>query len=133
LGCISQINEFDLLVSLPHELVGVVPMTEISDSFTTLVEKAAHEKDDDDEDENMEDSVDIDLNKRFHVGQWVRCRITSVTEEAKKKKVELSLKPNVVNEDILKADVTPGLVSCLEKKHSDFEYDQLLTFLLKKI
>jgi rRNA biogenesis protein RRP5 len=123
LGCISQINEFDLLVSLPHELVGSVPMTEISDSFTALVEKAAQEKDDDDEDEdeNMEDSVDIDLNKRFHVGQWVRCRITSVTEGAKKKKVELSLKPNVVNEDILKVDVTPGLVSCLEKKRSDVE------------
>ncbi|KAI9482770.1 MAG: hypothetical protein EXX96DRAFT_647601 [Benjaminiella poitrasii] len=106
LGCISRINELDMMISLPHHLVGVVPITEISDSLTALVEKVANA----DEDEDMEDEgSDLpSLNDMFHVGQWVRCRITGLQSD-EKRIIELSLKPSIVHEDLVKVDVTPGL------------------------
>ncbi|KAI8058951.1 uncharacterized protein B0P05DRAFT_559162 [Gilbertella persicaria] len=106
LGCISRINELDLLVSLPHQLVGVVAINEISDPLTALAEKVANQ--DDDEDEEMEESGLPQLNQLFHVGQWVRCRIINLQSDDKKT-IELSLKPSVVNEDIVKDDITPGV------------------------
>jgi rRNA biogenesis protein RRP5 len=116
LGCISRINELDLFVSLPHQLVGVVPITEISDALTAIVEKVANE----DEDEDMEGTGTAlpNLNQLFRVGQWVRCKVTGLQsgENNSKKVVELSLKPNFVNEDIIKVDVTPGVVSKKKKK-----------------
>lgn len=113
MGCISRINELDLFVSLPHQLVGVVPITEISDALTAIVEKVANEDEDEDMEEGSETSLP-NLAELFHIGQWVRCKITSLQtgENLKQKKVvELSLKPSVVNEDIAKVDVTPGVVS----------------------
>ncbi|KAI9253242.1 hypothetical protein EDC94DRAFT_546543 [Helicostylum pulchrum] len=110
LGCISHINELDLFVSLPHQLVGVVAITEISDALTAIVEKVANE----DEDEDMEDGSETslpNLAELFYVGQWVRCKVSAIQtgENKQKKVVELSLKPSVVNEDIAKVDVTPGV------------------------
>ncbi|KAI8991069.1 hypothetical protein BDF20DRAFT_811062 [Mycotypha africana] len=110
LGCISRINELDLFVSLPHQLVGVVAITEISDALTAMVEKAANE------DENMEDSDDDDsndislpkLDKLFRVGQWVRCKVIALQSE-NKKMIELTLNPSKVNEDVPKIDITPGI------------------------
>ena len=57
MGCISRINELDLFVSLPHQLVGVVAITEISDAITAVVEKVANE----DEDEDMEEGSETSL------------------------------------------------------------------------
>jgi rRNA biogenesis protein RRP5 len=110
LGCISHINELDLFVSLPHQLVGVVPITEISDAITAIVEKVANE----DEDEDMEEEATAlpNLADLFRVGQWVRCKVTSIQTDGKKI-IELSLKPSLVNEDIIKVDITSGVVCIL--------------------
>ncbi|KAI8371887.1 hypothetical protein BD560DRAFT_351467 [Blakeslea trispora] len=106
LGCISRINELDLLVSLPHQLVGTVAITEISDALTALVEEVANQ---DDEDEDMDEETSLPkLDQLFYVGQWVRCKIINL-QTGDRKTIELSLKPNVVNEDITKVDVTPGV------------------------
>jgi rRNA biogenesis protein RRP5 len=112
MGCISRINELDLFVSLPHQLVGVVPITEISDALTAIVEKVANEDEDEDMEEGSETALP-NLNELFHIGQWVRCKVTGLQsgENNSKKVVELSLKPSLVNEDIIKVDVTPGVVS----------------------
>ncbi|CEP18214.1 hypothetical protein [Parasitella parasitica] len=109
LGCISHINELDLFVSLPHQLVGVVPITEISDAITAIVEKVADEDEDEDEDmENGSTTALPNLADLFHVGQWIRCKITALQTDGKKV-IELSLKPGLVNEDIAKVDITPGV------------------------
>ncbi|KAI8379895.1 hypothetical protein EDC96DRAFT_473229 [Choanephora cucurbitarum] len=107
LGCISRINELDLLVSLPHQLVGTVSITEISDALTALVEEVANQEDDDDEDMNEETSLPK-LDQLFFVGQYVRCKIINLQSDDRKT-IELSLKPNAVNEDITKVDITPGV------------------------
>ncbi|KAI7898321.1 uncharacterized protein BX663DRAFT_525423 [Cokeromyces recurvatus] len=106
MGCVSRINELDLIISLPHHLVGVVPITEISESLSTIVEKVA---DEDDEDENMDETTGLpNLNDMFYIGQWVRCKIINLQTDDKKI-IELTLKPNLVHEDLAKVDVTPGL------------------------
>lgn len=112
LGCISHINELDLFVSLPHQLVGVVAITEISDALTAIVEKVANEDEDEDMEEGTETSLP-NLAELFYIGQWVRCKVSAIQggdNNNQKKLVELSLKPSVVNEDIAKVDVTPGVV-----------------------
>lgn len=107
MGCISHINELDLFVSLPHQLTGVVPITEISEGVSAMVEKVANQ----DEDEDMDEEVALpNLKEMFRVGQWIRCKITSL-QSGDKKVIELTLKPKLVNEDIEKVDITPGIVS----------------------
>ncbi|KAI8983026.1 hypothetical protein BDB01DRAFT_792092 [Pilobolus umbonatus] len=109
LGCISHINELEIVVSLPNQIVGTLAITEISDPITALVEKVAAE----DEDELM-DGVDApelpDLHKYFFVGQWLHCKVINVQEEAKKSSIELSVKPSIVNENISGLDLTPGVI-----------------------
>ena len=89
--------------------MGTVSITEISDALTALVEEVANQEDDDDEDMNEETSLPK-LDQLFFVGQWVRCKIINLQSDDRKT-IELSLKPNTVNEDITKVDVTPGVVS----------------------
>ncbi|KAG0172965.1 rRNA biogenesis protein rrp5 [Apophysomyces sp. BC1034] len=109
LGCISQISDLELYVSLPHQLSGVVPITEISDALTSMVEKAAEAQDD--EEDNDEKPEIPDLHKLFRVGQWLRCRITLAQDRANgdRRRLELSLKPQLVNESVAKVDVVPGM------------------------
>ncbi|KAF7723464.1 rRNA bioproteinsis protein rrp5 [Apophysomyces ossiformis] len=109
LGCVSHINDLELYVSLPHQLVGVVPITEISDTLTSMVEKAAEAQED--EENNSQKAEIPDLHKLFRIGQWVRCRITTAQDRTSvsRRRLELTLKPQAVNEGIAKVDVVPGM------------------------
>lgn len=86
-------------------------ITEISDAITAVVEKVANEDEDEDMEEGSETSLP-NLAELFYVGQWVRCRVSALQtgDDKQKKVIELSLKPSLVNEDIVKVDVTPGVV-----------------------
>ena len=110
LGCVSHINELELVVSLPNQIVGTIAITEVSDPITSMVEKVARE----DEDELMEgeEAAELpDLNKYFHVGQWVHCKVIAIQEpESKRPRVDLSIKPSTVNQDLALVDINPGLV-----------------------
>ncbi|KAI8369582.1 uncharacterized protein BYT42DRAFT_607950 [Radiomyces spectabilis] len=112
LGCISHISDLELIVALPQQLTGVVPITEISDPITTRVELAANAEEDEEKDDDDDQSELPDLKELFHLGQWVRCRVISVADgesDNQKKRIELSLKPEKVNADIAKVDVTTGM------------------------
>ncbi|KAJ3411723.1 hypothetical protein HDV05_001783 [Chytridiales sp. JEL 0842] len=107
LGIIKEINDLDLVVSLPNQLTGYVSITEISEPITKLVEKAAAQDDDDDKsdsdmqvDSNEEEvslllkpfvviiaSLTIELSQiaglpslshLFTVGQPIQCVISSL-------------------------------------------------------
>ncbi|KAI7871586.1 hypothetical protein BDF14DRAFT_1878435 [Spinellus fusiger] len=106
LGSISRINDLELVVALPHQLVGTVAITDISETMSAYVEKVANQNEDEEETLSLPD-----LHSLFHVGQWVRCRITTLqdrTNKLVKKRIELSMKPEVVNADLHKLDVVPG-------------------------
>lgn len=85
-GLIIAIRPLELIVSLPSQLVGHVPITEISSYYTQELQNSTENVDDDDDQsvapdsENDEDQKVMDrsdnlkgLNEIFKVGQWVRC------------------------------------------------------------
>lgn len=43
-GCIREINDLFLNISLPNNLKGSVSITEVSDSLNTLLEREANEE-----------------------------------------------------------------------------------------
>ncbi|CAN6626078.1 rRNA biogenesis protein Rrp5p [Trichomonascus vanleenenianus] len=114
LGQISEVNSLDLAVSLPNNLTGYVPITNISKHLSQLlesVEKAAENDSDDEEEIDLPELTDL-----FKVGQWVRAAVVAsgVEEPQKKnqkakKRIELSIDPVVVNEKLDSDDLKPGM------------------------
>lgn len=112
LGQISQINRYDLALSLPNNLTGYVSLTSISDKLTKRIEALAADEDADEQDADTK----VDLKKLFSVGQYLRAYVTSTQEEAStgakgKRHIELSINPREANSGLTKADyVTNSLV-----------------------
>ena len=129
-GQIIAIQPLYLIVSLPCQLVGHVPITHISSQLTKQLESM------DDDDEDLMEKEDEDghsqrppeLFEIFHIGQYVRCVVTAVrpagttardvivfrrkmdeTERACQR-VELSLIPEQVNVGVSKDDLMIGFV-----------------------
>ncbi|CUS13120.1 unnamed protein product [Tuber aestivum] len=127
LGCISQVNQTDLALSLPNNLTGFVPLTSISESLNKKVEALIQESDDDEE-EDMEEKTetakpesaedDVDLRSMFRVGQYLRAYVVSSLEPANsksplgskktKKRIELSLDPVVTNDGLTTTELVVG-------------------------
>jgi rRNA biogenesis protein RRP5 len=130
MGQIVGILPLTLLVSLPNQLLGHIPITNISREYTQQLERM-------DEDEDMEDSdsdgeedrprqTTPDLGQMFAIGQYVRAVVTATfqggasdpsglyrsRDELAKlcKRVELSLSPDLVNEGVRVDDLKSGFV-----------------------
>ncbi|XP_014667836.1 PREDICTED: protein RRP5 homolog [Priapulus caudatus] len=92
LGCIKEVHDFELIVSLPGGIAGVVDIGNISDAYTHLLQNLT---------KGCSAEVE-DLRSMYHlfrVGQLLRCKIIEVVEmEQGKKKVILTISPQVVNE-----------------------------------
>ncbi|KAI8821806.1 uncharacterized protein EV422DRAFT_495369 [Fimicolochytrium jonesii] len=119
LGCIKEINDLDIAISLPDQLTGYVSITEISDYITAQVEKAAGDNEDSEEDEEEESEESVpELREYFGLGQVVSCVITALEHDADsegkagsgRRRVALSLKPELVNANISSSDLVEGLV-----------------------
>lgn len=131
-GKIIAIQPLALLVSLPCQLVGHIPITNISSQLTHQLEKLDEEEDvvmaEDEEDEDVEPNRPLELFEIFKVGQYVRTVVTAVrfagasaeaivgsrrrldeTERASQR-IELSLVPEQVNSGVSKDDLVPGFV-----------------------
>jgi rRNA biogenesis protein RRP5 len=128
LGQIISVQPLALVVSLPNQLVGHVPITQISTHFTHLLEAMdEHEElSDAESDEGQNQKRVPDLFEIFHPGQYVRAVVTMVhaagstdmtgigrtRDETVKasRRVELSLSPDRVNDGVQKSDLRPGFV-----------------------
>lgn len=104
LGQIVEINSLDLAIAMGDNLVGYVPITSISDEFSEAVEKYEQESDNEDDDEDEEKLPK--LSNAFTVGQWLRAKV--VTSENQRKRIELSIEPQSVNESIELEDLVSG-------------------------
>lgn len=125
-GQIISIFPLALIVSLPNQLFGHVPITNISAQLTDLLEKAQEDDDDDDDRSSLYSSRIPDLSEIFHVGQYVRAVVATVhasgstdasgvgksRDEAARasRRVELSLIPERVNVGVLKSDLKANFV-----------------------
>ena len=121
-----------LIVSLPNQLFGHIPITQISSELTTLLEKVDESTDEDEESEDEGDTPKQqhkipDLADIFTPGQYLRAVVTEVhapgttdtfgisrpkdDSQRVSRRVELSIEPHKVNSGVAVKDLTPGFVS----------------------
>lgn len=130
LGQIVSVQPLALVVSLPNQLLGHVPITQISTILTNILETMDEDEppSDDDEGGNKMSRVP-DILSMFTPGQYVRAVVTAVhaagstdalgigktwDETAKaSRRVELSLSPDRINNGVLRGDLRAGFVSRL--------------------
>lgn len=120
LGCVRQINDTELLISLPNKLNGIVSAAECSDEFHAHFEKLAAQKTKksgvavpgasfgaaagSSDDEEL-----APLSALFRVGQFVPCVVLSAAKESKGKQIVLSLRTSLLNAELVPQTVTKGM------------------------
>lgn len=108
LGQVYEINDLELVLALPNNLLGHVSITAISPVLTKRIEEAAA-SDDTDEDESQDQ--DVDLKELFEIGQYLRAYVVSTVEDGAalpskaKRRIELSLRPEDANSTLSKQEV----------------------------
>ncbi|KAL8916363.1 MAG: hypothetical protein Q9208_008553 [Pyrenodesmia sp. 3 TL-2023] len=113
LGKVSQINLYDIALSLPNNLTGYVPITSISDQLSKSVERLAEQEEDGGQDKsegNDFESKDLELKSYFVIGQYVRASVVSAENEAAqgtkgKRHIELSINPQQANAGLQSSDI----------------------------
>ena len=129
---IFSVEPLSLIVSLPNQLFGHIPITQISSEFTMLLEKMEESGDEEDEESEDEDGTSKqhklpNLADIFTPGQYLRAVVTDVhapgttgdsavgrpknDSQRVSRRVELSVEPYKVNSGIAVKDLTPGFVS----------------------
>ncbi|KAL8952031.1 MAG: hypothetical protein Q9222_002018 [Ikaeria aurantiellina] len=99
LGQVSQINRYDVALSLPNNLTGYVPITSISSQLTARIEKQMEV----DEEEDIEvEGNDLNLSSYFVIGQYLRASVVATEKQGmngakSKKHIELSINPRQAN------------------------------------
>ncbi|RDW78620.1 putative rRNA biogenesis protein RRP5 [Aspergillus mulundensis] len=105
LGQVSSINTHNIGISLPNNLTGYVPLTAVSKTLESKIEKMLEEEEEDSDEE------DFDLNDYFYLGQFLRTYVVSVGNKAadasakSKKRIELSVDPRSANTGLQKTDI----------------------------
>ncbi|PSS01007.1 hypothetical protein BD289DRAFT_450091 [Coniella lustricola] len=108
LGQVYEINDLELVLALPNNILGHVSITAISPALTKRIEEAAAS---DDADEDDSTDSDVDLKALFEIGQYLRAYVVSTVEDGAalpskaKKRIELSLRPEDANSTISKQEV----------------------------
>ncbi|KAI9366055.1 hypothetical protein DFJ73DRAFT_955849 [Zopfochytrium polystomum] len=150
LGVVVEINELDVVLSLPHQLMGYLSITEISKHVTAMVERVA-EGDQRGENEGSEDMAVDGTDKElpalkdfFVVGQFLQCSVLSseaadAARPGGRRRIELSIRPELINQglgrDSLAANMILSASVTSVEDHGyllDFGMDQLTGFLHQK-
>ncbi|RKF58865.1 rRNA biogenesis protein rrp5 [Erysiphe neolycopersici] len=102
LGQISEIHESEIVLTLPNNLTGYVPITSISDKLTNRLECISAIADDEDQESSTEE---IELHKIFKIGQYLRAYVVSTSNDSNantktKKSIQISLRPQDTNNSI---------------------------------
>ncbi|KAG7754039.1 hypothetical protein KL911_002515 [Ogataea haglerorum] len=133
LGQIKQVNRMEIVLSLMDNLMGFIPITNISDALASQLQEFDDEQDESDEEPAYGDDEDTFTNgiisskkksfpqlvTRFQVGQWLRAVVVESTK-SKKKRIELSIEPSKVNEPIDNEDlVTNAIIQASVKSVED--------------
>jgi rRNA biogenesis protein RRP5 len=113
LGQISQISALELALSLPNNITGYVPITNITPLITSqLSAQVEDNSDEEDEDVEMDEENEgkiPELSQLFQVGSWLRAVVVSTETESKKKRVELTIEPSKVNDLLDDEDLGAGM------------------------
>ncbi|XP_036591860.1 protein RRP5 homolog [Trichosurus vulpecula] len=102
LGCVKEVNNLELVVSLPNGLWGYVQASNICDAYTKKLNEQV------DQEEPLEELAP--LSKLFQPGMLVRCVVSSLNSASKKKSIRLSLNPKDVNAVLSPGALKPGML-----------------------
>eukprot|EP00163_Fabomonas_tropica_P031767 TRINITY_DN767_c0_g2_i2.p1 TRINITY_DN767_c0_g2~~TRINITY_DN767_c0_g2_i2.p1 ORF type:complete len:2036 (+),score=672.00 TRINITY_DN767_c0_g2_i2:48-6110(+) len=124
LGIVRESTDFDMSVQLPNNLTGFVSATDISDTYSTLLEAEANADDSDSDDDSSSGSSSASdkgqalgaglrvratpLSDMYKPGDVVRCVVIK-TDAQRKNRVELSINPSLVNIGIDANAVSKGM------------------------
>ncbi|XP_067012114.2 protein RRP5 homolog [Anabrus simplex] len=102
LGCVKEITDFALKVNLPGRIFGEVPINDISNSYTKVLEKLMAGN-------QMQPSYQ--LNEMFQVGQYIVTKVMQVKQtEDNDVKVILTSSPKEIHSNWAHRNVETGLV-----------------------
>ncbi|KAM9012126.1 protein RRP5 homolog isoform 1-T3 [Ara ararauna] len=103
LGCIKEVTDYELVVSLPNGVSGFVPVTQISDAYSKLLSNQVAQG------ELVEDLNSlVDL---YSPGTLVRCIVTTVEKSADgRRSIKLSIDPKKVNKGLNASALASGML-----------------------
>lgn len=107
LGCVYEVQDYNVQISLPHRLKGTVTIARISNAYSALLTKVKENDDDD-----CEAKVHL-LQELFKPGQYVVTRVLHVENVNNRFRVNLTLAPQEVNFAVHVSQLKVGFVlSC---------------------
>ncbi|XP_051559208.1 protein RRP5 homolog [Myxocyprinus asiaticus] len=109
LGCVKEVSVMEVVVGLPSGLVGYLPICNICDSYTKILNDSLH----------LEDSLEevVSLSELLTPGMLIRCVVSSL-DSIKEGHVSLkvSINPKEVNKSLSSGFLKPGMTlsGCVE-------------------
>lgn len=92
LGRISEATEYELIVSIPGGLLGCVQVTDLSESYTNLLQNLINEN-------NVQSDEFKSLPDLYNSGDYIVCYVKSVNPDGKWL-YSLSLEPQLINQNV---------------------------------
>ncbi|XP_051656636.1 protein RRP5 homolog isoform X1 [Manacus candei] len=103
LGCIKEITEYELVISLPNGLLGFVPITQISDAYSKLLSQQVAQGE-------LPEGLNS-LSDVYSPGTLVRCIVTSVEKsDDGRRSIKLSIDPKKVNKGLNALALATGML-----------------------
>ncbi|NWR86069.1 RRP5 protein, partial [Furnarius figulus] len=103
LGCIKEVSDYELVISLPNGLSGFVPITQISDAYSKLLSKQVAQGE---LPEGLNSLLDM-----YSPGTLVRCIVASIEKgDDGRRSIKLSIDPKKVNKGLNASALTTGML-----------------------
>lgn len=116
LGQVCAINDLDIALALPNNIVGHVSLAAVSETLTARIQAQASQENEDGADSDGEkDDSGLDPNSLFELGQYLRAYVVSTLDDAlpaisgkARRRIELSLQPEHANSGLSDQNVVPN-------------------------
>ncbi|NXF82226.1 RRP5 protein, partial [Sclerurus mexicanus] len=103
LGCIKEVSDYELVISLPNGLSGFVPITQISDAYSKLLSKQVAQGE-------LPEGLNS-LSDMYSPGTLVRCIVASIEKgDDGRRSIKLSIDPKKVNKGLNASALTTGML-----------------------
>lgn len=115
LGRVSKVSEYDLIVSLPGGFLGRVQATDLSQSYTNLLQDIINAR-------VIQSNEFKPLPDLFNLGDYVTCYVKSINVEDKWF-CSLSMEPQLINQNVHSNYLVKNMkVVCTVKSIEDHGY-----------
>lgn len=115
LGCVFEVSEYDLIISLPGGTLGRIQVTDISEAYTNLLQSLIKSED-------GRPNEFKPLPELYSPGEYVVCCVKSIQPE-EKWQIALSLEPRLVNQNLSIGHLSSGCkIACTVSSIEDHGY-----------